>query len=95
MKALQAVVDPGFLTASFGGDGPTSVTTKVICEDRRPVRFVYCVRSNMLHCEHVYEATHADGRFTVQAKQRLRECKRDQASNTEKAAKSEQDSDAG
>jgi hypothetical protein len=75
MKALHAIIDPGFLTASFGSAGADSITSAVVCEESRPFRVVYCLQSNMLHCEHVYEAKLEDGRFCVQAKQRLRQPK--------------------
>jgi hypothetical protein len=70
-KALQAVFDSGFLSASFGPAGPEAIIATVICEEPRPFRIVYCTERNMLRCEYVYEAKHADGRFCVQAKQRL------------------------
>jgi hypothetical protein len=39
------------------------------------IRPAALLQSNMLHCEHVYEAKLEDGRFCVQAKQRLRQPK--------------------
>lgn len=41
-------------------------------KQKPPIRIVFCPRSSMLHVEHVYEAKYLDGRFAVQAKQRLR-----------------------